>query len=109
MDRTKLQNCIDQCWTCRHECQKTLYNYCLQEGGQHVEQEHVKLMTDCIQICQIAADFMVRNSKYHMNICETCAKICEACAKSCAQMTEPEMQKCSQVCFECATTCKEMM
>lgn len=103
-----MQECIDHCWTCRNICQKIFYNYCLKEGGEHVEQEHVKLMTDCIQICQNTADFMVRNSSYHKDLCEVCAKICEACAKSCEKMSDPEMQKCSQVCFECADSCKKM-
>ena len=51
---------IQQCWDCRDTCQATLYNYCLAQGGHHVEQAHVRLMEDCIQICQTAADFMTR-------------------------------------------------
>lgn len=104
----KLEQCIEKCWQCRHFCQKTLFNHCLYEGGEHIKPEQVKLMIDCIQICQIAADFMVRNSENHHLICKMCAIICMKCAQSCAQISEPEMQKCSEVCLECAKICKDM-
>ncbi|MEI9906446.1 MAG: four-helix bundle copper-binding protein [Asticcacaulis sp.] len=78
-----LRACIQQCWECRDTCQTLFYNHCLVKGGAHVERRHATLMNDCIQICQISADFMTRNSPVHMATCGACAVVCEACAKSC--------------------------
>lgn len=108
----KLMECIQLCWECRTECQKTLYNYCLDEGGDHAESEHVKLMADCIEICQTAADFMVRNSPLHASVCAACAEVCEECAESCEQIGEQEedeqMEQCAETCYRCAESCREM-
>lgn len=103
-----LQDCIKTCWECRTECQTTLFNHCLEVGCKHVEKEHVKLMADCIQACQTAADFMVRNSLFHATECEACAIICEACAESCEKIGGAEMKKCAEVCRACAKHCREM-
>ena len=103
-----MQNCIEICWKCRHECQSALYNYCLIEGGKHASEMHVKLMTDCIQICQLAADAMVRQSAMHAEINAACAAICEACVLSCEALEGTEMQICAQICRKCAQLCREM-
>ena len=108
MNNERMQECIDECWKCRTHCQETLFNYCLEEGGKHVESRHIKLMTDCIQICQIAADFMTRNSELHIAVCKACAEICEACAKSCEDVDDEKMKECAKVCLACAETCREM-
>ena len=67
-----LHACIATCWECRNECQETLFNHCLEKGGKHVEAAHVRLMADCIQACQTAADFMVRGSQFHASECAAC-------------------------------------
>ncbi len=103
-----LRACIHQCWECRDTCQTLLYNHCLVMGGEHVARDHVTLMSDCIQICQAAADFMTRNSAVHMAVCTACAEVCEACARSCAAIDCAEMQHCAEVCRACARTCHEM-
>ena len=101
-------DCIQHCWDCRDTCQSTLYNYCLAQGGHHVEQAHVRIMEDCIQICQTAADFMTRGSELHATVCAACADVCEACAESCEMMDSDEMTKCAKACRDCAASCREM-
>ncbi len=103
-----MQACIQQCWTCRDTCQSTLFNYCLEQGGHHVEAAHVRLMADCIQICQTSADFMTRNSELHEAVCAACAEVCEACADSCDMMDDQPMSDCAKVCRTCARSCREM-
>lgn len=95
-------------WDCRTACMKTLYNHCVMEGGEHVEPAHVKIMTDCIQICQAAADFMTRGSDAQKSVCAACAEICEACAKSCEAIDDDEMKSCADICRRCAESCREM-
>jgi hypothetical protein len=104
----RMHDCIQHCWDCRDTCQATLYNYCLARGGHHVEQAHVRVMEDCIQICQTAADFMTRGSDQHAAICAACADVCDACAESCEMMDDEEMTACARVCRACAESCREM-
>jgi hypothetical protein len=104
----QMKNCIHECWECRDICQDTLYNHCLQMGGRHVEAGHVKLMADCIDACQAAADFMRRCSQMHSSMCMACADICEACAESCGQIGGEEMQRCAEACRTCADSCRKM-
>src|SRR3546814_9126834 len=77
------QSCIELCQKCHDTCLETLVGHCLPMGGKHVEQTHVRLMLDCIDICRTSADFMHRSSPMHTLTCAACAEICEACAKSC--------------------------
>lgn len=108
MSGQQLQQCIDLCSECSDVCQETFANHCLEVGGEHVEQSHARLMLDCAQICRTAADFMIRNSRYHSFVCGTCAEICEACADSCAEMDTPEMKRCAEIFRRCAEECREM-
>ena len=107
-DHEEMQACTTLCWQCRAECQKALYRHCLQHGGEHVAQDHVKLMADCIQICQTAADFMTRDSSLHAETCSVCAAVCESCADSCANIGDEEMKRCADICRQCAESCRSM-
>lgn len=104
----EMHRAIELAWRCRDECQTTLFHHCLAMGGSHVEQSHVKLMADCIQICQSAADFMTRGSAMHAEICRACAAVCEACAASCDEVGGEDMQRCAEICRECAQICRDM-
>lgn len=103
-----IKDCIETCNECRDECETMLFQHCLEAGGKHVEQAHVKLMADCIEICQTAAHFMLRGSAQHKAVCGTCADICEACAESCEKIGGEEMKNCAETCRKCAETCREM-
>jgi len=103
-----MHDCIQACWTCRDICQATLYNYCMEQGGHHAEPAHVRLMADCIQICQTSADFMTRNSELHEAVCAVCAEVCEACGESCSLFDDDQMKACAKACNDCAAICREM-
>jgi len=81
-------------------------NHCLEMGGAHVEPEHFRLMLDCAEICQTAANFMLRSSKHHPHVCAECADVCEDCAKSCEAVGD--MDDCVAACRRCAQTCSQM-
>lgn len=104
----EMKDCITACWDCRTLCQKTLFHHCLEMGGKHVEQRHVRLMIDCMEICQTAADFMVRGSDMHGAVCAACAEVCHACADSCDEVGGDEMMACAQLCRECGESCDDM-
>lgn len=105
-----LQKCIQLCWQCRNICQDTLFNHILPRGGSHIDAGHIRLMTDCIEICQTAADFMVRNSPLHMVTCGACADVCDSCAKACERMGKEHaaIQACAEICRTCADSCRKM-
>lgn len=99
---------IKICTACRDECETVLFQHCLKVDGRHTEEKHVKLMTDCIEICQTAANFMLRGSDMHVETCRACAEICEACANSCDDIGGAEMSHCADTCRRCAATCRDM-
>ena len=101
------QDCIETCQNCRDECEGSLFNHCLETGGKHLEPQHVRLMADCIEACQMAANAMRRGSDNAPAICNTCADICDSCADSCEKLGE-EMKDCAAACRKCAETCREM-
>ena len=104
----EIQDCINTCWECRTHCQKTLFHHCLEKGEEHVSSDHVKLMTDCLAMCQIAADFMTRESTNIGTVCAACADVCHACADSCEAIDDKEMQHCASMCRDCAEKCDDM-
>lgn len=105
---SKLVTCIQICLECQSVCQDTLYERCLEMGGKHVDQMHVKLMADCIEACQTAANGMKRGSPLYASFCAVCADVCDACAKSCERVGDTEMQACADLCRRCADACREM-
>lgn len=103
-----MKDCTQMCWECRATCQETLFNHCLEEGGRHVAPDHVRVIMDCIEICQTAADFMTRNSPLYLATCAACADICEACARSCEKIGGDHMNRCAEHCRRCAESCRAM-
>lgn len=76
---------------------------------EHVEASHLGLLIDCARICEISADYMLRESEFHPEICGICADVCDECAKSCDQFQgDDQMEDCAQKCRVCASTCRQM-
>ncbi len=104
----ELQPCIDQCQQCHAICVQTM-QYCLRQGGQHADADHIRLLADCAQICATSAEFMLRDSPLHNHTCGACAAVCEQCAQSCGGISDGEtMQQCAEACRRCAESCREM-
>ena len=104
----ELQSCIDLCQHCHEICVETL-THCLEKGGDHAEPNHVGLMLDCAEICQTSANFMMRESNLHIEVCRACAAICARCAEDCAKFeNDEEMALCAEACRACAAACREM-
>lgn len=105
----EMQDCINNCLNCHAVCLETI-GHCLEMGGEHASPKHIKLLQDCAQICMTSADFMLRMSNYHPQICGLCADICEACATECESMADGNdfMQRCADACRKCAESCREM-
>lgn len=104
----EMTRCIQECTDCHAICLKTVL-HCLQKGGKHAEANHIRLLSDCAQICQTSADFMLRGSTLHAHTCGACAAVCTECATECERMGEDQsMQQCAQACRRCAESCERM-
>ena len=68
------------------------------------------LLLDCAQICATSADFMLRMSDHHPQVCGVCADICDACARECESMADGAefMRRCADACRRCAESCRRM-
>jgi hypothetical protein len=104
----KMRACIQECQRCHDICTETV-THCLQLGREHAESSHIRLLLDCAEICQTSANFMLRMSDIHGQVCGVCAEVCEHCAEDCERFEKDElMQQCAEVCRSCAQSCREM-
>jgi len=104
-----LQEGIAACLSCHRICLDTLSNYCLEQGGQHATAHHVRTMLDCANICQTAADFMLRGSPQHGLVCRVCAEVCRVCIEDCeAFVNDERMASCAKACRNCRDSCMQM-
>lgn len=103
-----MKQCIGECTRCHQVCTATV-QHCLGMRGKHAEPDHIRLMLDCAQICQVSAGFMLRGSDLHKKTCGVCAVVCKKCAADCARMGEDRMmKKCADQCRKCAEICAKM-
>lgn len=108
LQNNSLEECIDNCLGCYETCLKTAM-YCLRAGGKHAAPEHIRLLLDCAEICKVSADFMIRGSELHKEVCGVCADICKKCADDCSSFEDDtEMQSCADICRLCEQSCTEM-
>lgn len=101
-----MQSCIDACDACHAICLKTAMTHSLLQGGPHAEAGHLRLMLNCAEICQTAANFMLSNSAVHAPVCGACAEVCNACAISCLRIGD--LEQCADACTRCAEACTLM-
>src|SRR4051812_48801424 len=104
----EMQECAKECSNCYETCVTTL-QHCLEKGGRHVEPAHVRLMTDCIEICRASANFLLRGSALHHATCRACFEVCRKCADDCRRLADDKMmQACADACDRCAKSCEKM-
>jgi len=104
-----MEDCIENCNECHRICLETM-EYCLRMGGKHADAARIGLLADCAQICQTSADFMIRGSALHQQICAACAEVCSRCADDCTALSadDEQMQECAELCVVCEESCAEM-
>ena len=100
--------CIQNCQDCHRACLQTL-TYCMQRGGRHAEPEHLRLLMDCADICNVSAAFMLRASDLHAHTCAACAEVCRRCAAACGALgDDTRMKALADTCTHCADSCVAM-
>ncbi len=104
----EMQRCIENCTECHNICEQTAA-YCWQMGGKHAEAPHLRSLLDCAEACMTSADFMLRGSELHPQMCGVCAEACDRCARSCDQFGgDEQMKACANTCRQCAESCRQM-
>lgn len=104
-----LQQCVQECTQCHRSCLEAMH-YCLLQGGAYADPEHIRLLTDCAEICQTSANFMLRDSDLHMLINEACAEICQQCWESFNHFNkDAQMKQWAADCRRCSETCQQMV
>lgn len=127
----EMEECIQNCRACQQICHETI-NYSLKMGGRLTESVHMRLLLDGAEITQVCANFMLRASDMHREVCAACAVICENLATDCdrfavpsegsgapmskhsgpadtsAEKVDDQMKRCAEACRRCARSCRQM-
>jgi hypothetical protein len=104
---SSIDQSVRNCQECHIICLETI-EYCLKQGGKYADPAHIRLLTDCAQICDTSADFMIRGSELHGETCETCSNICDQCAEDCERFAkDAQLKRCTDVCRRCAEACRQ--
>ena len=105
----KMKQCIEDCSDCGRTCLETS-SYCLNQGGDHAETEHINLLKDCAETCKLSENLMLRASDHANDICIICSEICDECARSCEKVDpkDDQMIECASICRQCADSCRNM-
>ena len=100
-----LRHCIDLCQSCHATCVETI-NHCLHLGGAHGDPAHIRLLSDCADICRVTADFVLRASEYYNYPMGVCAFLCERCASECDVLGgDAFIGDCARACRSCHAEC----
>ena len=78
-----IDEAIDATIGCYQACLAASMHHCLEEGGEHVEPRHFRLMMSCAEICRTAAHMMMIGSEDYRAVCAVCVDICDKCANDC--------------------------
>jgi hypothetical protein len=99
-----MRECIVNCSDCHDICLEAAV-YAVRGA---MEPDHVTLLLDCAEICDVSRDFMLRESRFHTRACGVCAAVCDACAAVCREHDDPLLQRCAEQCGICAGSCRAM-
>lgn len=107
-DNKELQQCAKECLDCYQKCVETI-RHCLTKGGKHAAPDHIRMLTDCLEVCRTSADFLLRGSPFHRETCGACAEICRTCAADCRRFGDDKaMLACAEACERCAKSCDKL-
>ena len=105
----EMNKCIRICQDCHALCTKMI-EHCLKLGGRHATPDHIRLMTDCAQMCETTAHYLIRGSSLHGRMCGLCAEVCRQCGDNCQQLAGDDqmVKQCVELCRSCAGSCERM-
>ena len=102
---TQHKESMEAARNCYEVCTETIA-HCLQQGGKHVEAEHLQLLMDCANMCKTCWEACLHEGPATQHTMKACAEIANACADSCEQVGDDEhMKRCVEACRACAQAC----
>lgn len=101
----EMAQCIDEC-TRTHQVCLTAAGHALRHGGDENTNHVIRVLSDCVEIAQTAANFMLRGSPNHRKLCGTCAGICREVAKECGAFDDDVMKQVVRTATSCAEACE---
>ena len=100
---------FEACQECYRLC-LAMANYCQAKGDPQAGIKQIRLLLDCAEISQTAADFLPRGSDLHLTICNACAVVSLKCAAACEEFIDDElMQAGAAACRRCAEFCQALV
>lgn len=101
------EQCIQNCNKSLTACLEGI-NFCLEQGGDHLEKEHLKILQSCAIACRTSVELMSLQSDFSASFCKACAEVCQACAESCEKMDGAPMKMCAEACRGSQQSCEKM-
>lgn len=101
----EIERALDECTRCHQIC-LTGAGHVLRQGGELADAHHIRLLSDCVELCETTSNFMLRGSPFAAQAAGLCAEICRQCADELDGNRDPAIQKCAHACRDCAEACE---
>ena len=105
--KADMARCIDDC-TAMHQVALTASGHALRHGGGENTNHIIRVLSDCVEMSQTAANFMLRGSPNHRKTCRVNAEICREVADECAKFDDEVMKQVGDTAARCAESCEAM-
>lgn len=105
----QVRACIKATSECYTVCTETL-SYSLDGGGHLFDQQHLRLLIDCCEVCQTTQNTLLRSSEVGTMMSAVCAEACEKAAESCRRVdgSDEQLIACAEVCDHTADCCRQL-
>lgn len=99
------QNCITSCEKCQAACLRAITQG-LETGGEYSRLEHIRLLLDCAESCQVSANFLLRGSPSAGYFCSVGARLCDRYVRDYKRLSG--LEACVAACEKAAALCRQM-
>ncbi|MBR9970738.1 four-helix bundle copper-binding protein [Magnetospirillum sulfuroxidans] len=105
-----MKDCINAC-DLAHRAATEAAIHAMQQGGKLADWELVQLLLDTADICETAADFLLRSSRQYTPVLRVASEIADKCADACEKLAPSDlrMKECAQSCRRAATQCRKLL
>lgn len=100
-----VQDCITSCEKCRAACIRAI-THSLEVGAEHARQEHIRLLLDCADVCQVSANFLLRGSPSAGYFCSIGGRLCDRYVREYKGLCG--LEECVAACETAAALCHRM-
>lgn len=101
----EITRALDECTRCHQIC-LTGSGHVLRQGGDLADARHIRLLSDCVELCETNSNFMLRGSPFAQETAALCAEICRQCADELDGSDDAVIQTCADACRDCAEACE---